>query len=114
MLQDAYYTHETYVVPADFPVLEVGDHRTVVVPSVEQDVVDNNVAAAAASTNAGIEHNSRPLNMGPSPPTKTYGVFVTLYDAALHDHILDEQDDHNIEEVDMSELDPSKIIDVDA
>ena len=45
------------------------DH-TAVVPVIDQELVDNNAAAPAASVNAGIEHTSAPYTMDPDHPPR--------------------------------------------
>ena len=71
-------------------------------------MVDDNTAAATASTNAGIEHTSTPYPMGHVPAPKITEDFIDLEPQT------GEEDDREIKDVDVPALDLDEIIDVDA
>ena len=76
------------------------------VPAADQGVVDNNAVAAVASANAVIDHTYTANPTGPYP---------TISKGLLNSDPTSEKEGYSdIEEVDVTALDPDKIVDVDA
>ena len=113
LLEDKPYNHETVVIPAELPGVELEAVHTSVVTDVVQEEVDNNVAVDADYENYIIKHSSTTNTIGPGPASKTSGAVIVLTGTAHPDHPIYKEDNRDIEEVDIPVLEPAKIINVD-